>query len=126
MYDLKYDPVKSRSGAKRFSVTPTVRSFATWTWMLFVLTGLVSCASAPPPLVETEIREVKVPVRVPLPEKCFKDHQPPQPFSSEGRLPVGQLDDWAEGLAITLEKEWVTNAECRTLNEQRGPVEAPP
>ena len=72
------------------------------------------------------MREVKVGVRVPLPEKCFKDHQPPQPFSSEGRLPVGQLDDWAEGLAITLEKEWATNAECRDLNEQRGPVEAPP
>ena len=94
--------------------------------MLFALTGLVSCASAPPPLVETQIRDVDVTVRAKLPDKCFKDHQPPQPFSSEGRLPVGQLDDWAEGLAITLEKEWATNAECRMLNEQRGqPSELP-
>lgn len=125
MHDLKYDLEKSKYGAKRFSVTRIARNFAIWTWPLFVLTGLTSCASAPPPLVETQIREVRVPVRTPMPEKCFKDHQPPQPFSSEGRLPVGQLDDWAEGLATTLEKEWATNAECRDLNEQRGPLSAP-
>jgi hypothetical protein len=97
----------------------------TWTWLVFVLIGLQSCASAPPPLVETEIRDVAVTVRAKMPDKCFKDHQPPQPFSSEGRLPVGQLDDWAEGLAITLEKEWATNAECRLLNDQRGQPAAP-
>lgn len=126
MHDLRFARTGWRSGARRSFGIRSAPNFVTWTWLLFVLTGLQSCASAPPPLVETEIRDVAVTVRAKMPDKCFKDHQPPQPFSSEGRLPVGQLDDWAEGLAITLEKEWVTNAECRTLNEQRGPVEAPP
>lgn len=70
--------------------------------------------------MDLEIREVKVPVREPFPKECFKDHQPPQPFSSEGRLLIEQLDDWARGLMATLEKEWVTNDQCRELNVQRA------
>lgn len=75
--------------------------------------------------METEIRDVPQAVREPLPEKCFKNHQPQRPFSSEGRLTIGQLDDWATELAATLEKEWAVNFECAELNEQRGADSSP-
>lgn len=103
----------------------TVQNYVIWTLALFVLAGQTSCASAPPPLVKVEIREVLIPVREPLPEECFKNHQPGQIFSLEGSLTIGQLSEWSAELAATLEKEWAVNLECAALNDQRGPDSSP-
>lgn len=55
-----------------------------------------------------------------MPDECFKRNQPPQPFSPEGTgLTVRELDEWAEGLAQTIEAYHAQVDACRELNDQR-------
>ncbi len=62
--------------------------------------------------------EVKVPVRVPMPDDCFLDHRTPR-LDQEGDLTFREFDTWAEGLAQAIDRYRVQVQRCRELNDQR-------
>ncbi len=99
-------------------MTHHAKCLGTWISVPLALLLLTACASAPTVLTQVEIREVKVPVRTPMPDDCFLDHRTPR-LDQEGTLTFREFDTWAEGLAQAIDRYRVQVARCRELNAQR-------
>lgn len=96
------------------------RNLATWTSMLFALLWLQGCATAPEVLTEVEIREVKVPVRTPLPDDCFTQHQvnAAARLPAEGSLTVKEYVTWADALVVIVKRYQAQSQRCHDLNHR--------
>ena len=104
-------------------MTHRVLILAGSTSLLCVQLLLSGCGSALTPLVQIETREVKVPVRTPLPAECFEDYKVPA-LSQAGTLTFREFEQWTDGLVGVIESYRVQNSHCRELNGRDPP--APP
>ena len=74
-----------------------------------------------------EIREVPVPVRTPLPDDCFEQHEvsPQAEMPAEGSLTFKEYVTWADGLVVVTRRYRTQADRCGTLNQAAFDPEAP-
>ena len=103
------------------------RSWVSWTLLLSVLLLLQGCETAPTVLTEVEIREVLVPVRTPLPDDCFEQHDVSQQaeMPAEGSLTFKDYVIWADGLVVVTRRYQAQVDRCGTLNQGAFDPEVP-
>lgn len=95
------------------------RNLGIWISMLFALLWLQGCETAPTVLTEVEIREVKVPVRTPLPDDCFTTHHvsPQAALPAEGPLILKDYVTWADSLVVVAKRYLAQAQRCQALNQ---------
>jgi len=70
---------------------------------------------------------VPVPVRTPLPDDCFEQHEvsPQAEMSAEGSLTVEDYVTWADGLVVVTRRYQAQADRCGILNQKEPDPTAP-